>query len=287
MPPSSSSSFLETSKGRIGVIPLSNPKAMNEANVSLQPKMALIGDLNTIDLAQTKRTILSGRLASAKNEVFVREHWPNEFLDPLLGKEKDFVQLNPQEFAAGVITKMYVELDQSLAGSRIDNQLHAFMEIFKLALSSQFSDVQTLTTGLFTLLERRSLDWDHWEPIAAWLVRAKDTLRNRSMEVLRDLQNRQFKRTADSLPHGLPPAKVQNNGKGPIFGIPADWLKERLFCIRFQMGSCTHSGNHSNPDTKTGGTVKHQCGGCFKIGKGDDSSHGMKTCPNKTNGLFH
>ena len=127
------------------------------------------------------------------------------------------------------------------------------------------------------------MTWDSWPVLDSWWTRAVDTLRTKQSAA--NSRQPPSKRPAELPAADQPPKKMPSQ---LVMGIAASWLKEKALCIRFQLGSCkASSAPHDNPDTRTGGSVRHVCGGCLFLKKGEDSGHNMRTCPHKNEkGVF-
>jgi hypothetical protein len=61
-----------------------------------------------------------------------------------------------------------------------------------------------------------------------------------------------------------------------IAGLPVMWYTSNLICIKYNSGSCDKTTSHTTVNGNY--TLKHICGGCLKLGKGEDSSHPANKC---------
>ena len=85
------------------------------------------------------------------------------------------------------------------------------------------------------------------------------------------------KRPSD-FPAVIPPPAKQ--AKRAVMGIPGEWLREQLVCIKFNIGRCTTTAPHPSP-VGASVTLRHICGGCLFLKKGINGGHGMHARPNK------
>ena len=68
--------------------------------------------------------------------------------------------------------------------------------------------------------------------------------------------------------------------KRAVMGIPGEWLREQLVCIKFNIGRCTTTAPHPSP-VGASVTCRHICRGCLFLKKGINGGHGMHARPNK------
>ena len=277
---------LNPSRGRLGIVARRNPVADREAGVSLPPQFGIVGDMATIDMTSARHKIRSGKDASDHDEVIVQELWPNQFLERMLCGKVKHQDLDPVKFACGFVTKVYCEMPKESAGAREHNMLRVLMLLLKLALNTPWTDVIMLNDALFSALERKSITWDSWPDLNRWWDQALLTLNvkqaGRRLASQPPVNPAGPKRGAEVQPPGLPPAKVQ---KRAVMGVPGEWLREQLICIKFNLGRCTLAAPHQSP---VGSSVmlRHLCGGCLFLEKGSDGGHGMSACPNKNSTGF-
>ena len=188
--------------------------------------------------------------------------------------------------AYGLIAKAYTESPSELANTPLINKLRIMMSLFKVALVSPWSDVLAIDQALFQALERRAISWDSWSELDMWWNQTIDMLRTTQSGARASggfTSSGTTKRPAEAPAAPAPPAKAQ---KRSVMGIPGEWLRQQSLCIKFNLGRCTVAAPHPSPD-KAGGMLRHLCGGCLHLKKGQDGGHGMDACPHKpVSGVF-
>ena len=164
--------------------------------------------------------------------------------------------------------------------------LHILMLMLRLAETHPWADVRKLDETLFLALERGTLSWDSWEPLEKWWSRAESSLRNKAVRGASGQAAQQPKRPANNHESSEQPASKKK--KGDVAGIPGDWLRKQGLCIKFQLGTCSVvATQHEIQQQGSSITVRHLCAGCIWLKKGDDTSHGAKSCKHKNNeGVF-
>ena len=277
---------LNPTRGRLGITKRPNPAADREAGVTLPPQFGIVGDMATIDMTSARHKIRSGKDSTDHDEVLVQELWPNQFLERMLCGRVKHADLDPVKFACGFVTKVYCETPSQSAGSREHNMLRILMLLLKLAINTPWSDVLMVNDALFCALERKAITWDSWPDLNRWWEQALHTIQVKQAG----------KRATGSPPGGQPPAKRPSDlpavnpppakqAKRAIMGIPGEWLREQLVCIKFNIGRCTTAAPHPSP-VGASVTLRHICGGCLFLKKGTDGGHGMHACPNKNGAGF-
>ena len=294
-PASSSSSsanlaadILNPTRGRVGILPNLNPAAAREAGATLPPLYSLVGDLSTIDMTSAKHKLKSGMNPAEQDEVLITEQWPNQFLPRMLmGGKVNHCDLDQIKLAYGLVAKVYCEAPKELVGTPLINKLRIIMALFRVALVSPWADVLALDQALFQALERRAISWVSWPDLELWWSQSMDMMRtkqagSRAMSGAAPA-GAAPKRPAETPTGAAPPAKAQ---KRAVMGVPGDWLRQNHICIKFNLGRCTLPAPHESLD-KSGNMLRHLCGGCLFLKKGQDGGHGMSTCPNKpVSGVF-
>ena len=280
---------LHPSRGRIGIIPSVNPAAEREVGSTLTPLYSLVGDLSTIDMTHAKHKLKSGMRPAEQDEVLITERWPNQFIPRMLvgGKKVDHPDLDQVKMAYGFIAKAYTEAPVELMGTPLINKLRIFMSLFKIAIVSPWADVLAINQALFQALERRAVSWDSWSELDLWWQQTIDMLRTTQSGARAHGGSGQTqsapKRPAETPAGAAPPAKAQ---KRTIMGVPSEWLRQQHLCIKFNLGRCQTPAPHISTD-KSGDMLRHLCGGCLHLKKGQDGGHGMDSCPNKpASGVF-
>ena len=277
---------LNPSRGRIGILPNMNPDAAREAGATLGPLYALVGDLSTMDMTSAKHKLKSGMNPADRDEVLITEQWPNEFLPRMLMKGKvNHGDLNEVKMAYGLFAKIYCESPRELRGTPLINKIRIAMALYRVALVSPWADVLALDQALFQALERRAVSWDSWPDLELWWTQTIDMMRTMQSGAASSARSAPppAKRPADTPANAPPPAKTQ---KRTVMGIAGDWLRQNHICIKYNLGRCDLPAPHESPD-KSGTMLRHICGGCLYLKKGQDGGHGMKSCPNKPgSGVF-
>ena len=275
-----------TAKGRVTLVPPPNPVALAQTGCALAPQYALTGDTSTLDLSSAKNKIKSGRNCGITQDARVAETWPNQFLDPILtdsGAGLAHDKLSLTQWAGGFVAKIFAEIDVSRNGSKEHNQLGVLMKLLRIADIYPWAEIIKLNESLFSALERGALSWSNTAQLDAWWSRSMDALR---LRMARPVQ--QQKRPLLDKPSGgqEPPAKKDR--LKDIGGVPGNFLRTNNVCIKWNVGSCqVTAAAHDCPDRSVATQVRHICGGCLYLAKGEDGSHGMKTCRNKNReGLF-
>ena len=274
-PPASSG----LSAGRVGVIAPRNAENLALAGVSLPPMLRIEGDLATIDMAKMKTKLRSGRHWAGEAVASVMEPWPQQYLDRLLTTPVPHNKLTLPQYFCGSITKIFSELDPSLRGSRVENQVKLLMLLSKQSLLSPWEDILALSDSLYCSLEQSSVSWDSWPSIQTWWDRSVDSLRSRSLQN----PNKRFKH--DDGKDGSTSSNSSGVGKAGqepslVVGLPAEWYKTNNICIKYNLGACEKPSSHKTVHGDH--TLKHICGGCLKLEKGEDSSHPAKNCQHKS-----
>ena len=141
-----------------------------------------------------------------------------------------------------------------------------------------------VSNSLFSALERGSLTWDNWEGLMVWWEQMLEGVKLRASRP-------GLKRPQAAVPPvpaaGGPSAPKQPRSAKLVYGIEGSYLKSNHICIKWNLGSCQiqHSP-HDSPERSDSQQVRHVCGGCLFQSRGEDSSHSMKTCRYKKDGLF-
>ena len=282
-----------SSKGRVSMVPHSNPAALALTGCAVAPKFAVMGDPSSVDLKDARHKIKSGRNVGVTLDARIGETWPNEYLCPLMmdgidPKQFDHDRITLIQWAGGFVGKIFAEFNEQFNGSKEHNQLFILMKMLRLAENEPWSEIMKLNQALFSALERGVLTWTSREELENWWKLAMETLNNRTRRPAA------AKRPLPATTPGQPPAKRVDNRdttapkKKDMFGIPGDFLRQKNICIRWNVSHCSESGeSHVSPDRSATAPVRHICGGCAFLGKPDDSSHPMKSCRNKnTDGIF-
>ena len=275
--------------GRVEMVQPRNSAALLMAGVALPAQYSVVGDTSNMDLSKSKYKLKSGLAPATQQTPRVAEVWPHYYLDPLLfTQEVLHDQLTFSQWVMGFITKVYCEYDPTRNHTREHNMLHILMLMVRLAETHHWSDIRRLDETLFLALERGNLSWDKWDDLERWWNRAETTLRNKAVPAGGRTQQppQPSKRPAPG-ETADPPTKKQK--KGDVAGLAGDWLRKNGLCIKFQLGTCAVSAA-SHEIVQQGGSiqVKHACAGCIWLKKGDDGSHGAKSCKHRNSeGVFH
>ena len=276
------------SKGRVALVPPPNPVALAQTGCAVAPQYALLGDTSSLDLSSARNKIKSGRNSGLTQDARVAESWPNQFLDPMLtdsGPGLSHDKLSLVQWAGGFVTKIFAEIDVSRNGAKEHNQLNILMRMLRVADIYPWGEIIKINESLFSALERGSLSWTDMPLLDAWWSRAMDALRLRMARPALQ-QKRPLPGGGTAAGGAEPPAKKDR--LKDIGGVPGSFLRTNNICIKWNVGSCSApSAPHDCPDKSVTTQVKHICGGCAYLAKGEDSSHSMKSCRFKNKeGLF-
>ena len=280
--------ILNPSRGHIGIIENRNPDAAREAGASLGPLYALMGDLSTMDVTAAKLKLKSGMNPAEQDEVLITKKWPNQYLPRVMMRGKvNHCDLNEVKLAYGLFSKIYCEAPREWMGSPTINKLRMAMALFRVALVSPWPDVLSLDMAMFQALERRMISWENWSDLELWWTQTVDMMRTMQSGARATGQTATSgtagKRAAETPAGAAPPSKAQ---KRAVMGVPGDWMRSNHLCIKFNLGRCSLAAPHESPD-KSGNLLRHLCGGCLYLKKGQDGGHGMTACPNKpSSGVF-
>jgi hypothetical protein len=152
------------------------------------------------------------------------------------------------------------------------------MFLSKQSLISPWEDILVMSDTFYSAVEQSTVSWDSWPSIQTWWDRLVDSLRSRRVVK----PNRKFKLDKDSDYGSSSSANGSGKGKSEsqksklIAGLPIGWYTSNFICIKYNSGTCDKVESH--PTVMGNHTLKHICGGCFKLGKGEDSSHPANNC---------
>ena len=156
------------STGRVGVIAPRNAENLAAAGISLPPMLQIQGDLSTIDMSRMKAKLKSGRNWAGEAVASVMEPWPQQYLDRLVTAPVPHNKMSALQYFCGSITKVFSELDPSLRGSRVENQIRFLMFLSKQSLLSPWEDIIALSDSFYCALEQNSISWESWTSIQTW-----------------------------------------------------------------------------------------------------------------------
>jgi hypothetical protein len=116
------------------------------------------------------------------------------------------------------------------------------------------------------------VSWDSWPSIQTWWDKSVDSLRSRRLvkPIRRIKEDKNIVNTSGNISD-----KGQVN-IAMIAGLPRTWYTSNYICIKYNSGTCDKTSSHKSVFGKV--MIKHICGGCLKIGKGEDSSHPAYKC---------
>ena len=180
-------------------------------------------------------------------------------------------KLNPIQYFSGSLNKICSSISPEQRGSVTENQLLFLSNIASQALIYKWEDVMELSASLYRLLEQKNISWEDGPALQRWWTRALDGMKSKAAA-----------RTGDRAPPqpGQPRKDDPSKAKTNVAGLPIVWMRDNKICIKFQTGACQETGDHTTTNGSV--TLKHLCGGCRKLNKSDDTSHGAKTCPFKS-----
>jgi hypothetical protein len=160
--PSTSSSM---STGRVGVMAPHNAENLALTGVSLPPMLHIEGDLTTIDMSKMKVKLKSGRNWMGESVTSVMEPWPQQYLDRLLTTPITHDKMSFSQHFCGSVTKIFSEMDPSLRGSRVENQIKLLMFLSKQSLLSPWEDILAMSDSFYSTVEQSTVSWDSWPSI--------------------------------------------------------------------------------------------------------------------------
>jgi hypothetical protein len=258
--------------GRVGVQAPRNSQNLALAGISLPPMLRIEGDYATIDMSKMKSKLKSGRHWTGEAVATVMEPWPQQYLDRIVTAPVTHNKLTLPQYFCGSITKIFSELDPTMRGSRVENQVKFLMYMSKQALLSPWDDILALSDSFYSALEQNTVSWENWPAIQTWWVQSLDSLRAKNM-----LNPNKKLKTEKKPRDGVEEESTSSN---KACGINISFYNKHNICIKFNTGKCdkpaTHKTMHGN------NTLKHICAGCLKIDKGEDDTHPAKECEFKT-----
>jgi hypothetical protein len=156
------------------------------------------------------------------------------------------------------------------------------MFLSKQSLLSPWEDILAMSDSLYSSLEQGTVSWDSWPSIQTWWDRSVDSLRSHKL-LKPNRRIRQDKDIGKDSSSGNMNDKTKNKTDtrraSLIAGLPVTWYTSNYICIKYNSGSCDKTGSHNNVLGNI--LLKHICGGCLKLGKGEDSSHPANKCKYK------
>jgi hypothetical protein len=259
--------------GRVGVQAPRNSQNLALAGISLPPMLRIEGDYATIDMSKMKSKLKSGRHWTGEAVATVMEPWPQQYLDRIVTAPVTHDKLTLPQYFCGSITKIFSELDPTMRGSRVENQVKFLMYMSKQALLSPWDDILALSDAFYSALEQNTVSWENWSAIQTWWVQSLDSLRAKNMlNPNKKLKTERKPRDGGGEDSTTTPNKA--------CGINISFYNKNNICIKFNTGKCdkpaTHKTVHGNH------TLKHICAGCLTLGKGEDDTHHANECEFKS-----
>jgi hypothetical protein len=201
------------------------------------------------------------------------EPWPQQYLDRLLTSLVTHSKMTLPQYFCGSITKIFAKMDPTLCGSRVENQIKFLMFLSKQSLLSPWEDILSMSDSFYCALEQSTVSWDSWLTIQTWWDCSVDSLRSRSLLN----PSKSFKPNQSGV-NGNASNKGNTESKKAtlVVGIPVGWYTRNNVCIKYNSGNCDKPATHKTVHGDH--TLKHICGGCLKLEKGEDSSHPTKNC---------
>jgi hypothetical protein len=249
-----------------------NAENLALAGVSLPPMLRIEGDLMTIDMSKMKAKLKSGRNWTGESVASVMEPWPQQYLDRLLTSPVTHSKMSLPQYFCGSITKIFAEMDPSLHGSRVENQIKFLMFLSKQSLLSPWEDILSLSDSFYCALEQSTVLWDSWPTIQMWWDHSVDSLRSRSLLN----PSKRFKPNQGSVNGDSSGTGKVDKKATLVVGIWVGWYTSNNVCIKYNSGNCDKPATHKTVHGDH--TLKHVCAGCLKLEKGEDSSHPAKNC---------
>ena len=269
--PQSNSTDTDQNKGKLVLLKPINPRNAQHLGVVVQPKLRVEGDLEAIDMSKLKRKLVSGRNTTGASNIVQETNWPHHMIPKLvLNPTPSYDNLTSNQFYYGYLVKILSEADPKMLipESQTENKLRFLSHLAKISFSVPWKDVLDMNATFLEMIEQNAINFSDWEMIESWL--------NQAMEAVK---------TRHALAGAVNPAKKQktddHHDNKKIEGLDPEFIKTNLFCIKFQINKCENSSSHEVGRDDNRVTLKHECAGCFKLGKPASSSHGAKSCPNK------
>jgi hypothetical protein len=157
------------------------------------------------------------------------------------------------------------------------------MFISKQSLLSPWEDILVMSDSLYSSLEQNTVSWDSWSSIQTWWDRSVDSIRsNKVIKPNRIRQDKDKIRQVKDIGNNVNSSSNMNDitryktNTPLIAGLPVTWYTNNYICIKYNTGSCDKTTTHKNGLGNF--LLRHICGGCLKIGKGEDSSHPANNC---------
>jgi hypothetical protein len=258
--------------GRVGVLAPRNSENLAMAGISLPPMLRIEGDYATIDMSKMKSKLKSGRNWSGEAVATVMEPWPQQYLDRIVTAPVTHSKLTLPQYFCGSITKIFAELDPTLRGSRVENQVKFLMYLSKQSLLSPWDDILALSDSFYCALEQNTVSWENWPAIQTWWVQSVDSLRSKNM------LNPSKKFKAEKKPKDA--IEDEGTSTNKACGINIGFYNKNNICIKYNKGKCDKPASHK---TMHGDNIlKHICAGCMILKKGEDDTHPAEDCEFKS-----
>jgi hypothetical protein len=261
--------------GRVGVLAPRNSENLALAGISLPPMLRIEGDLTTIDMSKMKSKLKSGRNWTGEAVATVMEPWPQQYLDRITTTPVIHSKLSLAQYFCGSVTKIFAELEPSLRGSRVENQIKFLMYLSKQTLLSPWEDILTLSDSFYCALEQNTVSWESWPSIQTWWVQSVDALHSKNL--LNPTKKFKPDKGNSKDDSGTGGGESRSN---KVYGIPIGWYTRNSVCIKYNTGNCDKTATHKMLHGDN--TLKHICAGCLKLNKGEDDSHPAKECEYKS-----
>ena len=237
--------------------------------------MHIEGDISNLDVSKLKKKMHSGENTSGGSGVIKEQRWAHHALSRtqcpnIPQKNADLTNL---QYFSGMLNKMLVEVTPGSLPLIHENKLKFTAVMANLAHTASWNQILELNAMFFRSLEQGQQSWGNWEDISVFLDRARHQVQQ-SNPVQKSFQ-------------GGPPNKRQRgqDSDNKIEGIPASWIKEKKFCLVFNIGKCPKPSDYTIAEGAV--HVTHVCAGCVKLGKGRQTDHGASSCDYRPfNNLF-
>ena len=256
---------------------IENSEQAARLGIHVSPVFEVQGDLVGVDMTKLRKIMTPGHDQVGAGLVFRQIRWPHKMLQPEVPgfNTVEHKDLTFHQFINGMLSKMMSETPALKLDKELANKM-AFTQ-FLVAMSFHYTHKQVLDTCHEMMMSwmMREFEWDNWPLIESRLK----NIRSRFTQVpqTHTYTNRKEFKPNPGAPPNNQPGKQQQQGKQDINGVPKSFMRENQICINFNDKNCPEKGTHDNK-YKSGQSLKHICGGCFKKLNGAENAHAASGC---------
>ena len=264
-------------KPKVTLVKVANPEDAAWAEVTLKPLYQVEGDPCNLDLSQMKRKLQGGEENTNHLGVLHEVRWVHMYVASSLcpGGVQKHSLLTVNQYFSGMSNLILMESDPANPDYPvIRNKMRHMSKIASLSLSRDWADCLELDATVFRNLEQAQLEWSDWPALQRLYSNTLEFLNTRSFASQSHHHNKRQRSEDDQIPPTSKPTKDR------IEGIQISFMRENVICIKFQSGRCPQNTDHVIVAKDL--TVRHICAGCLWLKLPVDSSHGAKTCPNRS-----